>query len=391
MSNAGIFRASGAARDPTFHQEPLKFDRDGFTESRVMSMMSIHASGSVPGAQSSGNKTNQNKLGNVQPGISDRRWQIVLAWLNRNIACVLRVLLIIPLRAYFRYVPFPLGKHFLWENVAERLWWLETTVDVVDVFGIRRRVNARDIIGRYIYYFGIWEPNLTHWIRERLAPGDVFIDVGANVGYYSLLASHLVGPEGMVVAIEPLSESFTLLQHNLERNHAANSRAINIAAWNAYETVTIFSRESNPGVSSIMPFWAKHWNLKGQRMVSARPLSDILDPIEIRTARLIKIDVEGAEWRVICGMESMFNVCRPDLELMIELSPPMLRAQGRTSRDVFDLFERWGFHAYWMENSYSATSYYSAQPINRPIRISRVPDRLFQADIIFSRTNASSL
>jgi hypothetical protein len=51
----------------------------------------------------------------------------------------------------------------------------------------------------YIYYFGVWEPNITRWIVRRLASGDMFIDVGANVGYYSLLASKLVGESGSVV------------------------------------------------------------------------------------------------------------------------------------------------------------------------------------------------
>lgn len=66
-------------------------------------------------------------------------------------------------------------------------------------------------------------------MAERLKPGDVFVDVGANIGYFSLLASKLVGPGGRVVAIEASPEVFDLLRRNLELNKAHNVRAVNVA------------------------------------------------------------------------------------------------------------------------------------------------------------------
>ncbi|SCF63177.1 hypothetical protein GA0115259_100393 [Streptomyces sp. MnatMP-M17] len=68
-------------------------------------------------------------------------------------------------------------------------------------FGARFAVDTQDLIQRYIYLFGVWEPHMTRWLRGRLEPGDTFVDVGANIGYYSVLASQLVGDGVKVVAI----------------------------------------------------------------------------------------------------------------------------------------------------------------------------------------------
>lgn len=71
-------------------------------------------------------------------------------------------------------------------------------------FGGRFTVTTSDIVQRYLYTFGAWEPHLSAWIACRLTPGDTFVDVGANIGYYTMLTSHLVGPTRHVAAIEPV-------------------------------------------------------------------------------------------------------------------------------------------------------------------------------------------
>src|ERR1019366_3290126 len=98
-----------------------------------------------------------------------------------------------------------LGKRTVWDLLSPHLWWLERFVQAETVFGCTLYVDTRETGGRYIYYFGIWEPNLTRWIQERLSPDDTFIDVGANIGYYSLLAAKL---GSQVVAIEAAPRTF---------------------------------------------------------------------------------------------------------------------------------------------------------------------------------------
>jgi len=90
-----------------------------------------------------------------------------------------------------------------WVNVPECGWmWLDK-VDVVNLF---------------LYYFGGWEPAITQVVRQALKPGDVFLDVGANVGYYTLLASRLVGDTGRVIAVDASPSVYEILSRNVSRN-----------------------------------------------------------------------------------------------------------------------------------------------------------------------------
>jgi FkbM family methyltransferase len=304
----------------------------------------------------------------------------------------LRAILIPPLRAYIRFAPTGFGKKALWKNLLAHLWWLETTVLARTLFGSEMRVDAEDIVGRYIYYFGVWEPILTSWVRQRLAPGDTFVDVGANVGYYSLLASQLVGDSGKVVAVEAAPQTFSVLRENVLRNRADNVRTVNMAAWDSETSLQIFSKAGNtPGTSTLMPGWAKQWNLEPHCEVPAAPLSEILTSEELKSARLIKIDVEGAEWRAVVGLVPFLAACRPDLEIVMEIAHEMLQAEGKSCEDLLALFQSMGFHPYRVENDYSAMAYLSEQMPGRPKRIDQVSTVSDQMDVIFSRVNAPQL
>ena len=313
--------------------------------------------------------------------------------LPESVRPILRLLTIRPLRFYFRYFPFSFGKLALWKRTAAHLWWLESHVKARTVFGSDLRVDANDIVGKYIYYFGKWEPNLTSWISQRLKPGDVFIDVGANVGYFSSLASKLLGDSGKVVAVEALPETFGRLKENLEMNGARNVRFANAAAWHKEEQVKIFTQPENPsGTTTLIQDWAVQWHLQQHVEVTAKPLPAILTPDEIKQARLIKIDVEGAEWNVVSGMASMMPACRHDLEIIMEVSRSMLEAHGKTGQDLLNVFSGWGFHPYHIVNDYSPAAYITQNAPPRPKRIERIFEEPGdQMDVIFSRIDAASL
>jgi FkbM family methyltransferase len=304
---------------------------------------------------------------------------------------VLRGLVIYPLRTYFRYFPVRSGKRQVWHLVCEHLWWLESHANAKTIFGSTLHVDARDIGGRLIYYFGVWEPQLTAWIAGCLKPGDGFIDVGANMGYFSLLAAGLVGATGKVVAIEAVPRTFNLLRHNLDANNAANVRPLNVAAWDRQETLTMFIEPSRiTGTSTLVPAWAEKWSLGGHCEVPADALAVLLQPDEIRLARFIKIDVEGAEWRVVSGMIPMLAIARRDVEVIIEIATE-LEVEGKTYRDVFSLFGQAGFFPYLIGNDYSPASYIANAPGNRPRRIEEIPHGVDQIDVIFSRRDEVSL
>jgi FkbM family methyltransferase len=297
------------------------------------------------------------------------------------------------MRGYLRYAPIPLAKETCWSIVLRHFLGLEPpewSFTVRTIFGSKVSANTRDVIGRYIYYFGVWEPNLTHWIRRRLRPGDGFIDVGANIGYFTLLASRLVGNSGKVVAVEALPAIYAALRQNLKINNAHNVRPVNCAAWDLEEEITIYTEpEGLPGQTTVMPAWAHKWHLENTSRIPAAPLSAILTPEEFSAARLIKIDVEGAEWHALAGMKPLMASCRNDLEIMLEVNSKMLEVDGRTPQDVLDLFEGYGFHAYRIENDYLPERYLHRQAPRAPSRIQQI--QCEQTDVIFSRIDAESL
>jgi len=288
-----------------------------------------------------------------------------------------------PLQKYLRYAPWALGKKLLWNKLVSDLLWLESTAEARTFFDCKILVDPRDLCGRYIYYFGIWEPNLTNWISSRLKDGDVFVDVGANVGYFSLLAATLVG-RGHVVAVEPTPRAFNMLQESSRRSHAVNVRAVNVAAWHEPSVLKIFSGV-NLGMSTLMSDWAAQGKHSECGDVPAARLSDVLTPEEIRSTRVVKIDVEGAEWHVIQGMAELFENCRDDLEVIVEVTPKLLAAEHHTADELLALFARRGYRPYLLENDYSPFVYCDRAVPRTPRPITNLPAGSEQADIIFSR------
>ena len=115
------------------------------------------------------------------------------------------------LRAYYRHAPVTFGKRPVWNHVVQRVLARGHDLDLkaTTQFGARMHVRFPDTIQSYVYFFGVWEPAITAYLTRALATGDVVIDIGANIGYDTLLASHLVGPKGRCTRSRPRRTSTT--------------------------------------------------------------------------------------------------------------------------------------------------------------------------------------
>lgn len=294
-------------------------------------------------------------------------------------------------RGYVRFVPGNIGKARIVDrylNAALRA--RPVTRDVTLRNRVRIRVDTADIVQRYLYQFGVWEPSLTSWLTRTLRPGDVFVDVGANIGYYSLLAARLVGPgcaadKGSVVAIEASPAAHDCLRRNAERNRAGNIRLVHRAVAEDDRELTFY--EPRPGVHSVTTSVRTRDDMTPAFRVPARPLSSLLTAAELRAARVVKIDIEGGEYAALAGLVPVLDQMRADLEIVVEVSESLLAMQSHTIAEALGPLTERGFHPYRLVNSYRPSSYLRAPAAPRRVREPITGD----ADLVLSRVDAEVL
>src|SRR3990167_1281305 len=151
----------------------------------------------------------------------------------------------------------------------------------------------------------VWEKETTKAVEENVKAGDVCVDVGASVGYFTLLFSRLVGPIGKVIAIEPTDFQQPYLRRNIRKNgYKKIVTQIHCGAWDKDEIVK-------------MPLSAPEYC---QFELRCRPLDDILEDLGIFTVDFIKIDVDGPEPKVLKGMERTIKRSSK-MKMVIEFYP----------------------------------------------------------------------
>lgn len=237
-----------------------------------------------------------------------------------------------------------------------------------------------------LYYFGLWEPNLTAWIASRLKNGDVFVDVGANVGYFTLLAARCVGSGGKVVAIEAMPSIFEHLAEHVRDNGLTNTRLLNQAAVgpdSAPEVELFWGSTENIGSTGMIG----RGSGRGV-MVTASTLSNLLTDDECARARLIKVDIEGVEPEAVHGLGLESGRFSKDLELIVEVTYDPERMAQRAW--LFDYLERLGFFGYVLAETHRFRHYaYPEGSRERPRRLREPLTRMH--NVIFSRIDADQL
>jgi len=251
--------------------------------------------------------------------------------------------------------------------------------------GVRMRVRFPDKIQKYIYLFGVWEPAITRFVNSRLRPGDLFVDVGANVGYYSLLAAKRVGPGGSVVALEPSPSIAGLLRENIALNGFTNVEVMEAAVAERRKTAQVFAAAAdNLGATTTVATLALRAGRRPEAQVEAFPLHDLIPGERLRRARMIKVDVEGAEADVFGGIRHLLPTFGDQTEWIFELTPDALEAQGRSAVEIVRLFSASGYRLYAIENGYRM-EHYVCPPAPTLEAITRLPDTRLTVDVIATK------
>lgn len=215
-------------------------------------------------------------------------------------------------RALVRFGPAGV-RRWAWD----RVWWRPISYTARTTDRLRMRGHTADLIQRYVYYFGQWEPAISTWFRGYIRPGDVVVDVGANIGWYTLLAAKCVGPNGRVVAVEASPTIAARLRENLEMNPAVAGRVtvVNCAAGDRDGSVPVYLADAeNTGKTSLHA----EAGATAESTVPMKQLAAILNGVELHRVRVIKIDVEGAERQVVAGLLPVAHRLSPGTAILVE-------------------------------------------------------------------------
>ena len=186
----------------------------------------------------------------------------------------------------------------------------------VERSGVRFLILVDDIRGpsRSLAFGQVYEPLETKLISRLLERDSVFIDVGANLGYYSLLAWKSIGPKGKVYAIEPEPTNYRILEKNINLNLATNVSAFQIALSDREGDLTLFRDRYNLGAHSI-----SRENVRVRAdltKVNCLTLDEFIRRhVGEERVSVIKLDVQGAEGRVLRGARETFGKWKPTVVL----------------------------------------------------------------------------
>lgn len=193
-------------------------------------------------------------------------------------------------------------------------------------------------ISRELVDFGIWEPFETEILLSQLREGSVFLDLGANIGYYSVLASKRCGPGGQVHAFEPEPVNFSLLERNVGLNGCENVRLVHAASSDADGQTELYLSDFNQGDHRL------YLNEAGREHVRVRTVSiDSYFSGSSAVVDLVKMDTQGCEARIVAGMGGMLEANRGRMAMIVEFWPYGLEGAGDDAASLVRRLEPFAF------------------------------------------------
>lgn len=237
------------------------------------------------------------------------------------------------------------------KSSRKRLWDLLTTVKPVLAHkletGSTLGLYSDDYLCRDIFVYR-FEGNERDFVISYLAPGDTFVDVGANIGLFTLLGADMVGPTGKVYAFEPVAATYARLCNNVARNRLQTVECVPMALSDQDETRIM--------TVSVEGFAA--WNSLAQPGVSSRCVQEPVNccPWDSFATQhgltgkvtLMKIDIEGWEFTMLQGAQATLQ--RTDApDLLVEFTEVNAKAAGTTCVALYQLLLTLGYQLYQID------------------------------------------
>jgi FkbM family methyltransferase len=237
-----------------------------------------------------------------------------------------------------RFIRFRKG--LWWDSQVGKREYVEKEISS----GVKIRLYLDSQLSRMIFVGG-FEENEKQFLTRFLKSGDIFVDIGSNIGFYSLLAANIVGGRGQVYAFEPAPRTFKRLDENIRLNKFENVQLFQLGVSSACDLLTM--------MVSMNGFDA--WNSFGQPIKGESFTTEQVDVIKwddfvsehslMGKVKMIKIDVEGWETNVLLGGQGMFSLANAPV-LQIELNGQALKRAGSSCQELMTLIQNFGYCIY---------------------------------------------
>lgn len=208
--------------------------------------------------------------------------------------------------------------------------------------------SLREPVGFYLLIDGEYEIESLEFVLNRLSPGAVFVDIGANIGAFTLPAARRVGSSGCVISVEPSPRIFPYLKRNVALNKFTNVRLVQCAVHNRDgETVPFYE-------APVEKFGMGSLGAQFDTMpvpVLCHTLDSILNEQRIGKVDLIKVDVEGFESAVFEGAEKLLTSDRPPFIIFEFCDWAEDRVPGRQVGDAQRILRRWGYRIWRLHDT----------------------------------------
>ncbi|MDY7099651.1 MAG: FkbM family methyltransferase [Actinomycetota bacterium] len=244
-------------------------------------------------------------------------------------------------------------------RVAERVgWYPEFTVRHGPAAGLK--MSLRNAAADYVT--GVNELPVQRAILASLRPGSTFYDVGSNVGFFSLVAARAIGPEGKVIAFEPLEANADCIRENARRNGFTNVEIVPVAVGSRTGPAELLLAR-HPGGAALAGRDVPPDHVGTVEVVSTT-LDSLVDSGQLPPPDVVKIDVEGAESDVLAGMTGLLSQHRP--VLVCEFDDPSSDRVREKTRTFTEVVERAGYEVTELEPSYDTSGWQVVHLLARP-------------------------
>lgn len=224
---------------------------------------------------------------------------------------------------------------------------IENDLSIVKVvYKLRNNISINLYKDSYLsspIFSGQFEKEVTDFIDANLSAGDCFVDIGANIGFFSLLTADIVKNDGKVIAFEPTLGTYNKLTENIKLNNFKNVTPNNIGLSDFNGTTSFnVSLDGHDAFNSFsLP---KHGEQYIKQEIKVEPLDNYYDAVKAYKNILIKIDVEGWEYSVIKGAEKILRELNP--VLILEFNDENTGQAEKKCTDLYSLLNEYGYKLY---------------------------------------------